>query len=119
MSEARPAPFARTPNAERYLLESDNLRRRQLRSALLHGSTRVWRERQRVWPAVLVGIIVVAVTIAAIAVAGAFQRQREITEQERRKRQSAPAAVVIAGPDRSAAAVRATDRGGAGWVPQR
>ncbi|HET8684453.1 MAG TPA: hypothetical protein VFM54_21655, partial [Micromonosporaceae bacterium] len=45
-----PAPFVTTPNAERYLLEADSLRRRQLRSALLHGSTRVWRERRRIWP---------------------------------------------------------------------
>jgi hypothetical protein len=79
-------PFARTPNAERYLLESDNLRRRQLRSALLHGSSRVWRERQRVWPPVVGGIVVVAVIVAAIAVSGAFQRQREINDEEKRRR---------------------------------
>jgi hypothetical protein len=111
MSGTAPQPFARTPNAERYLLESDNLRRRQLRSALLHGSTRVWRERQRVWPAALGGLIVVAVIVAAIAVSGAFQRQREITEQERRKRQPAPAAAALHRPS--------FDRGCAGWVPQR
>lgn len=92
---AASAPFARTPNAERYLLESDNLRRRQLRSALLHGSTRVWRERHRVWPAVLGGLIVAAVIVAAIAVAGAFQRQREITEKEQRLRRSAPAVTTV------------------------
>ena len=79
-------PFARTPNAEKYLLESDNLRRRQLRSALLHGSSRVWRERQRVWPAVVGGVVVVAVIVAAIAVLGAFQRQREINDEQKRQR---------------------------------
>jgi hypothetical protein len=81
-------PFARTPHAERYLLESDNLRRRQLRSALLHGSARVWRERPRVWPAVLGGLVVVAVIVAVIAVHAAFERQREITEREKRERQA-------------------------------
>jgi len=80
--------FARTPHAERYLLESDGLRRRQLRSALLHGSTRVWRERPRVWPAVLGGIVVVAVIVAVIAVHAAFERQRDITNRERQQRQS-------------------------------
>ncbi|HZN19758.1 MAG TPA: hypothetical protein VFB84_16480 [Micromonosporaceae bacterium] len=85
-----PAPFVTTPNAERYLLEADSLRRRQLRSALLHGSTRVWRERRRIWPAALSGLVVVAVVVAAIAVYGAFQRQQRITEEEQRRRQPVP-----------------------------
>ena len=72
-------PFAATPNAERHLIESDNLRRRQLRAALLHGSSRSWRERGRIWPAVLVGLVVVAIVVAAIAVHGAFERQQRIT----------------------------------------
>ncbi len=88
-------PFARTPNAEKYLLESDNLRRRQLRSALLHGSSRVWRERQRVWPAVVGGVVVVAVIVAAIAVLGAFQRQREINDEEKRQRTRVSAGLVL------------------------
>lgn len=71
-----PAPFGSTPNPERYLLEADSLRRRQLRSALLHGSRRTWRDRRRIWPAVLAGLVVVAVIAAAIAVAGAFERQQ-------------------------------------------
>lgn len=62
----------------RYLLEADALRRRQLWSAFLHGSRRNWRERRRVWPAVIVGvIIIVAVILAAMAVIGAFRQQQE------------------------------------------
>lgn len=57
-----------TPNAEKYLLEADALRRRQLVSALLHGSTRTWREQRRIWPAVVGGIVVVAVVVAVFGV---------------------------------------------------
>jgi len=85
------APFARTPNAERYLLESDNLRRRQLRSALVHGSAGVWRERRRIWPAVVAGIVAIAVVMATIAVQQAFRKQRDIAEQDRLRRQPPPA----------------------------
>jgi hypothetical protein len=79
-------PFVATPNAERYLIESDNLRRRQLRTALLHGSGRTWRESRRLWPAVLVGLVAVAIVVASIAVHGAFQRQQRIAEEERARR---------------------------------
>jgi hypothetical protein len=85
-----PAPFGSTPNAERYLLEADNLRRRQLRSALLHGSSRTWRDRRRIWPAVVAGLVVAALIVAAIAIANTFerqQRQREQEEQEREQQQ--------------------------------
>lgn len=57
-----------TPNAEKHLLEADALRRRQLVSALLHGSRRTWREQRRIWPAVVAGIIVVAVIVAVFGV---------------------------------------------------
>jgi hypothetical protein len=82
--EPAPTPFARTPNAERHVLAADNLRRRQLRSALIHGSLRSWRDRRRTWPAVLAGVIVTAVVLAAIAVYGAFQATEE---QQRRQEQ--------------------------------
>lgn len=83
---AASAPFVRTPNAERYLLEADNLRRRQLRSALLHGSSRTWRDRRRIWPAVVAGLIVVAIIMAAIAIYGTFQeQQRQQREQEQQQ----------------------------------
>ncbi|WP_456696078.1 hypothetical protein [Aeromicrobium sp. P5_D10] len=84
-----------TPNAERYVLEADAMRRRQLRSALLHGSRRTWRDHPRIWPAVVVGIIVVAVILAGLAVTEAFKKtsQNEKDEQRQRDRPatSAPA----------------------------
>lgn len=85
-----------TPNAERYLLEADVMRRRQLRSALLHGSRRTWREHRRVWPAVVVGLIVVAVILAGLAVTEAFdatqenQREQEREMEQRREQEPTP-----------------------------
>ncbi len=63
-----PPNARKTPNAEKYLLEADALRRRQLVSALLHGSRRTWREQRRIWPGVVAGIVVVAVIIAVFGV---------------------------------------------------
>ena len=77
-----PAPMAGTPNAEKYVLEADAMRRRQLRSALLHGSRRTWREHPRIWPAIVVGVIAVAVVVAAIAVVDAYQKQKEKKEKQ-------------------------------------
>ncbi|MET0766797.1 MAG: hypothetical protein ABWY50_04060 [Aeromicrobium sp.] len=95
---APPAPppalaYQNTPNAERYVLEADAMRRRQLRSALLHGSRRTWREHARAWPAVVVGLIVVAVIVAALAVTQAFQKTEENEkkqEQQSKAESSAP-----------------------------
>lgn len=84
---AAPTPFGSTPNAERYLLEADNLRRRQLRSALLHGSSRTWRDRRRIWPAVIAGIVLTAIIVTAIAVTGTFRNYQRQQEQEERERE--------------------------------
>ena len=75
-----PRPYFNTPNAEKYVLEADAMRRRQLRSALLHGSSRTWREHRRVWPAVVIGVVIVAVVIAAMAVVEAYNRYQEQQE---------------------------------------
>lgn len=80
---APPRPYPGTPNAERYVIAADNLRRRQLRSALLHGSSRTWREQRRIWPGVIAGVVAVAMIVAAIAVAGAFRNERELQERQR------------------------------------
>jgi len=86
-----PRPYFNTPNAEKYVLEADAMRRRQLRSALLHGSARTWREHRRVWPAVVVGVVVVAVMIAAMAVVEAYNRYQEQQETTTGARSHAPA----------------------------
>ncbi|MGJ9414322.1 hypothetical protein ACHAAC_16590 [Aeromicrobium sp. CF4.19] len=80
-----------TPNAERYVLEADAMRRRQMRSALLHGSRKTWREHQRVWPAVVVGLIVVGVIIAGIAVMDAFRVTQENQREQEREQEQPPA----------------------------
>lgn len=83
-----------TPNAERYVLEADAMRRRQLRSALLHGTGRNWRENRRAWPGVVAGVVVVAIVIAGLAVSEAFQKtqenQREREQQEQQTEQVDP-----------------------------
>ncbi len=76
-----PPNASNTPNAERYLLEADALRRRQLRSALLHGSSRTWREHRRIWPGIVAGIVVVAVILATFAVMKAFHKTEENQQQ--------------------------------------
>ncbi|WP_370614117.1 hypothetical protein [Mumia sp. Pv 4-285] len=86
---APPGALARTPNAEKYVLEADALRRRQLRSALLHGTRRTWREHRSTWPAVLAGVIVVAVIVAGMAVTSAYQRQQDIQDRQERERERA------------------------------
>ncbi len=63
-----PPGASTTPNAEKYLLEADALRRRQLVSALLHGSRRTWRDQRRIWPSVVAGIVVVAIIVAVFGV---------------------------------------------------
>jgi HPt (histidine-containing phosphotransfer) domain-containing protein len=81
-SEPPPAPEFDIPNAEKYMLEADVMRRRQLRSALLHGSTRTWREHRRVWPGVVAGLVTVGLIIAIIAVKSAYDKDRENQQAE-------------------------------------
>ncbi len=76
-----------TPNAERYVLEADTMRRRQLRSALLHGTGRNWRENRRAWPGVVAGLVVVAIVIAGLAVSEAFQKTQENQREREREQQ--------------------------------
>ncbi len=80
-----PPPMGGTPNAEKYVLEADAMRRRQLRSALVHGSRRTWREQNRVWPAIVIGVIAVAVVVAAMAVVDAYQKQKEKKEEQEKE----------------------------------
>ncbi|MDS1270153.1 hypothetical protein RIF23_07585 [Lipingzhangella sp. LS1_29] len=82
--ERVPEAFHYTPNAEQYVLQADALRRRQLRAALLYGSSRYWRRRQRVWPAVICGVVLIGVICGGIAVAGAFEAQQDINEERGR-----------------------------------
>lgn len=102
---SRPSPsfsMQNTPNAERYVLEADAMRRRQMRTGLLHGSRRTWREHQRVWPAVVVGVIVVAVILAGLAVADAIGQQRKKQRaEEREQKRSATSAPATPGPTAS------------------
>lgn len=89
-----------TPNAERYLLEADALRRRQLHSALLHGSSRTWRDRRRIWPAMIAGVVVVSVIVAVFIVIHALDAERDRQEQEEQQNAAGlPASVTV--PDGS------------------
>lgn len=93
-------PYVGTPYAERYVIAADNLRRRQLTSALLHGRRRTWREQRRIWPSVIAGLMVVALIVAGIAVIGALRTEQQVQrERERQQRASShPALVVSAAP---------------------
>jgi hypothetical protein len=81
-SDPPPAPEFDIPNAEKYMLEADVMRRRQLRSALLHGSTRTWREHRKVWPGVVAGLVAVGLIIAIIAVKSAYDKDQENQQAE-------------------------------------
>lgn len=94
-----PEAFHFTPNAEQYVLQADALRRRQLRAAILYGSSRYWRRRQAVWPAVIGGLILIALICGGIAVHAAFQKQQEINEERRNGGQSGPVFGVQSGQE--------------------
>src|SRR5699024_740748 len=76
-----------TPNAEKYVIEADAMRRRQLRSALLHGSRRTWREHKRAWPPVAVGVVVAGVIVAGIVVVDAIEVTQQNQQQQEQQRQ--------------------------------
>ncbi|WP_026120511.1 hypothetical protein [Nocardiopsis potens] len=88
--EHMPEAFHFTPNAEQYVLQADALRRRQLRAALLYGSSRYWRRRQAVWPALVGGAILVALICGGITVHAAFEKQQVINEQRNGGGQTGP-----------------------------
>lgn len=90
--------FAGTPNVEQYILALDTLRRRQLQAALLHGGQRSWRRRHRLWPAVVVGVVLIALVVAGITVAGAFQRQRVIDQQQQQRYAGSSTAMSTSAP---------------------
>jgi hypothetical protein len=90
-----PRPYLGTPNAERYVIAADNLRRRQLKSALLHGGSRTWREQRRIWPGVVAGVVAVVLIVTAIAVVGAFRTERELQRQRETTR---PPPVAVSHP---------------------
>lgn len=88
-----------TPNREKYILEADALRRRQLASALVHGTQRSWRERRRVWPSAVAGVVAVALVIAALCVYSAFQTQQANERREELERnQPLNTAPAVPGP---------------------
>ncbi len=89
--------FRSTPNAERYILEADALRRRQLETAMVHGSDRTWRERRRIWPAATCGIVAVVIIVMVVAAVGAFHRQQEIAKAKERQQAAERAAAAAAG----------------------
>lgn len=111
----RPAgPLQGTPDAERYVLAADVMRRRQLRSAMLHGSARTWREHRRTWPAVLIGVLVVAVTLAVLAVMDAYSRQKQINEEREQELGATGASAALAPAEPTGAVVIASRIAGAG-----
>ncbi len=100
-----PEAFQTTPHTERYVLQADALRRRQLRASILYGSSRYWRQRHHVWPSVVVGLIAAALLAAGIVVANAFQVQQELNDQRQEQNTQDPSVPLIpqertpAGPD--------------------
>ncbi|MGH3505535.1 MAG: hypothetical protein ACRDQA_32280 [Nocardioidaceae bacterium] len=93
-----PPNASKTPNAEKYLLEAEGMRRRQMRSALLHGSGRTWRENRRIWPAIVAGVVVVALILAVFGVMKALQQSADEKEQEQQQQQQNQSAPVRSAP---------------------
>lgn len=66
------------PPGDRHLLELHALHQRQLRAAFLHGRRRGWRDRPRIWPAVGIAMVLIALLLAGTGVIDAFHRQQEV-----------------------------------------
>lgn len=86
-----------TPYREKYVLEADALRRRQLASALVHGTQRSWRENRQVWPSVAAGAVATAVVIAVICVYSAFETQ-QVNERREEQQRNRPLSTASATP---------------------
>lgn len=86
---------------DRATVLAHRLARRRLLSAVLHGHGRSWLDRTRAWPAIVVGVVVVAVVSAAIGITAAFVAQRRIDQEQQRNNQPRPAPVVTSSPRRA------------------
>ncbi len=82
---ASPVITVPVPQADRHLLALHALRQRQICTSFLHGRRRTWRDRRRIWPAVVIALALVALIIAGTSVVAAFQRQQQV-EAERARR---------------------------------
>jgi type II secretory pathway component PulL len=93
---AAPAPVITVPvpQADRHLLALHALRQRQLRTTFLHGCRRTWRDRRRIWPAVVIALALVALIVAGTSVVAAFHRQQQVEAERSGK------AMVVAASDR-------------------
>ncbi len=96
------------PHADRQVLELHALRQRQLGTAFLHGRRRSWRERRRIWPAVVVALVLIALLVAGVSVVDAFQRQQELA--------SAGGEALGAGFEEDCRERSRADRPGIGWT---
>lgn len=85
----RPLDLTGTRTARRVddklLLESEALHKRMLIATAVHGSARSWRDRHRSWPALLLGLVVIVLIVAAIAVTHAFRTQSDINDEQRKE----------------------------------
>ncbi len=66
------------PHPDRHLLALHTLRQRQLTTAFLHGRQRSWLQRQRIWPAVVVALVILALAVTAVSVVQAFRQQQRL-----------------------------------------
>jgi hypothetical protein len=71
---------------DRTTVLAHRLARRRLLSALLHGRSRSWLDRARVWPAAVVGVLVVVLISAGIGIVAAFVKQRAVDQQQQQQR---------------------------------